>query len=111
LALSDGPNIEVISRPAPASRISSSSDVSPGWSVRLWVDTPGGPASPREAWPVVSSPSWRAEAEFSNQVVSTPSWIRARGVAATPSSSKAEEPSPRSRNGSSSTVTAGENSC
>ena len=44
-------------------------------------DTPGAPASPREAWPVVSSPSWRAEPVLSSQVVSTPSsMIAARRV-------------------------------
>ena len=45
---------------------------SPGCRVRLVGETPGGPARPREAWPVVSRPSCRAELAFSSQVVSTP---------------------------------------
>ena len=53
---------------------------------------------------MVVRPSWRADEEFSSQVVSTPSSIRLRAPLATPSSSKGEEPRPRSRCGSSVTL-------
>ncbi len=95
----------VTSRPSPASCIRPPRSRSPGSSVRLAGPTPGGPARPREAWPVVSSPSWRAEALFISQVVSTPSSIRAVRRVATPSSSKGAEPRPRRRCGSSTILT------
>ncbi len=91
----------VTSRPEPASCISPARSRLPGSKVRLAGLTPGGPARPREAWPVVSRPSCRAEALFSSQVVSTPSSISRVSRVATPSSSKGAEPRPRLRCGSS----------
>ncbi|MNE30378.1 hypothetical protein D3C80_1238890 [compost metagenome] len=93
--------MEVISRPDPASAIRPALSRSPGARCRLWVETPDGPASPREAWPVETIPSWAAAAVFSSQVVMTPSSTMLRCWTATPSSSNGVEPRPRRRKGSS----------
>ena len=49
----------------------------------------------------VCRPSWRAEAQSSSQVVSTPPSISRRGCSAMPSASKARERRPSARSGSS----------
>ena len=91
--------MEVTSRPLTPPRFINSRRGSqrPVSTVRLCGETPGGPASPREAWPVVSNPELaRGGAVEQPSGEPIPSSTRSRATVATPSSSKPPEPMPRS---------------
>src|SRR5258708_38140414 len=76
----------------------------PPSSQRLLGEGEGGEDVPRDAWPVLLRPSWRAERRSRNQLVSTPSATMARRGLATPSPSEGLGRRPRRRGGSSVTV-------
>ena len=89
------------------SAISSAGATAPGSRWTLVAPTPGAPPTPRVAWPVGSSPSWRAEAALSSQPVSRPRSTSARrAVAHALAVERLAICSPRGRCGSSTMVIA-----
>ena len=83
------------------SAISSAGVSVPAERLRLVVAGEGGEEVPREAWPVLDSPSWRALRPSSTQLLSTPSSTSASFAVRVPSPSNGRLRRPRGRHGSS----------